>query len=104
MEIEPTLVWLIIGGTLIGISVAVMAIFKKEGSCPMVFLFMGLAFVILYFEPLKEPVNLGLLLFLAAMNAIWIGLLAQRLVPRFAILVAILGVVMTLLYAFLLSF
>jgi hypothetical protein len=102
MEIE--LIWLIVGGTLIGISVAVMAIFKKEGSWPMVLLFLGLAFVILYFEPLTSPLNLGLLLALAGANAVWIGVIAHNLVPRYAILVGILGAVMTLLYAFLLSF
>jgi hypothetical protein len=101
---EMAFIWLIIGGTLIGISAAVMALFRKEGSWPMVFLFIGLAFMILYFEPLNPPVNLGLLLALGAVNAVWIGLLAQRFVPRYAILIAILGAVTTFLYAFLFSF
>ncbi|MFQ5909902.1 MAG: hypothetical protein ACE5IJ_04180 [Thermoplasmata archaeon] len=101
---EQEFVFLMIGATLMGISVAVMALYRKGGNWPMILLFMGIAFMILYFEPLKDPVNLGLLLALSAVNAIWIGLLAHRVVPRFAILVAILGAVMTFLYAFLFSF
>jgi hypothetical protein len=101
---DLALIWLIVGGTLIGISVAVMAIFKKEGSWPMVFLFMGLAFMILHFEPLKAPANLGLLFALAILNAIWLGIIAHKATPRFSILVGMLGGVTTLLLAFLLSF
>ncbi len=101
---ELTLIWLIIGGALIGTSVAVMALFKKEGSWPMVLLFMGLAFVILYLEPLKAPANLALLCVLAILNAIWMGVLAHKVIPRFSVLVGMLGGVMTLLLAFLISF
>ncbi len=101
---DLALIWLIVGGTLIGISVAVMAIFKKEGSWPMVFLFMGLACLILHFEPLKAPANLGLLFALAILNAIWLGIIAHKATPRFSILVGMLGGVTTLLLAFLISF
>jgi len=101
---ELTLIWLIIGGALIGASVVVMAAFKKEGSWPMVLLFMGLAFVILYLEPLEPPANLALLFVLAILNAIWLGVLAHKVIPRFSVLVGMLGGVMTLLLAFLISF
>lgn len=104
MMIELRLLCLIIGGVLIGVGILVMVLFKREGNWPMIMLFLGLAFVILYFEPLNPPVNLLLLLALAGANAVWVGLVAYRLVPRFAILLGILGAVMTFLYAFLFSF
>lgn len=96
--------WLVIGGTLIGLSIASMALYKKGGDLPVLFLLMGIAFIILYFDPLKPTVNLWLLLSLATVNGIWVGIVSHRLVPRLSFLVGILGGVVTLLYAFLLSF
>ncbi|MFQ6127812.1 MAG: hypothetical protein ACE5QW_02770 [Thermoplasmata archaeon] len=98
------LIWLVIGGTLIGISAASMALYKKGNTWPMILLFMGIAFIIVSFNPLKTPVNLWLLLLLATVNGIWVGVLSHKFVPRFSFLVGILGGVITLLYAFLLSF
>lgn len=101
MDLELELLWIVIGGTLIGLSAAAMGLFKKEAHMPMAILFLGLAFIVMYFDPIG---NFLLLMFLALVNALWVGLIAHKVIPRFSFLIGILGGVITLLYAFLMSF